>query len=107
MEEFVYDEDGQLLSTTFLDYLLPGTTDIPHIGVSHIDTPSPFTLKGIKGMGEGGAIAPGPALASAVADALSPIGHAFVNELPLTPERVLRFVREARQDGSGSGSKGA
>lgn len=107
LEEFVYDEEGQLLSTTFLDYLLPGTTDIPHIGVSHIDTPSPFTLKGIKGMGEGGAIAPGPALASAVADALSPIGHAFVNELPLTAERVRRFVAEAKRDGSRSQTAGS
>jgi carbon-monoxide dehydrogenase large subunit len=99
LEEFVYDDEGQLLSTTFLDYLLPGTTEIPHIGVSHLCTPSPFTLRGMKGMGEGGAIAPGPALASAVADALSPIGHAFVNELPLTPERVRRFVREAKENG--------
>jgi carbon-monoxide dehydrogenase large subunit len=100
LEEFVYDDEGQLLSTTFLDYLLPGTTDIPHIGVSHICTPSPFTIRGIKGMGEGGAIAPGPAIAAAVEDALSPIGHVFVNELPLTPERVRRFVTEAQKDGA-------
>lgn len=100
LEELVYDDDGQLKSTTFLDYLLPGTTDIPDIGVSHLCTPSPFTLRGIKGMGEGGTIAPGPAIAAAVADALSPIGHAFVNELPLTPERVRRFVREAEEDGA-------
>jgi carbon-monoxide dehydrogenase large subunit len=95
MEEFVYDESAQLLTTTFLDYLLPGATDIPHISVSHLETLSPFTIEGIKGMGEGGAIAPGPALASAVADALSPIGHVFVNELPLTPERVRGWVQQA------------
>jgi carbon-monoxide dehydrogenase large subunit len=95
MEEFVYDDDAQLLTTTFLEYLLPGATDIPHISVSHLETLSPFTIEGIKGMGEGGAIAPGPALAAAVADALSPIGHVFVNELPLTPERVRGFVEQA------------
>ncbi len=96
LEELVYDEEGQLTTSTLMDYLLPGATDIPHIGVSHLSTPSPFTLRGIKGMGEGGSIAPGPAIASAVADALSPIGHVFVNELPLTPDRVLTFVQRAR-----------
>ena len=65
LEEFVYDEDGQLLSTTFMDYLLPGATDIPPMTVVHLETPSPFTIKGIKGMGEGGSIGPGPAIASA------------------------------------------
>jgi carbon-monoxide dehydrogenase large subunit len=95
MEEFVYDENAQLMTTTFLEYLLPGATDIPRIDVSHLETLSPFTIEGIKGMGEGGAIAPGPALASAVADALSPIGHVFVNVLPLTPERVRGWAEQA------------
>jgi aerobic carbon-monoxide dehydrogenase large subunit len=96
MEELVYDEDGQLRTTTFMDYLLPGATDIPRIEVSHLRTPSPFTIAGIKGMGEGGSIAPGPALASALVDALSPLGHAVVDELPLTRERVRRFIEGAR-----------
>ena len=99
LEEIVYDDDGQILTTTFMDYLLPGATDVPRIGVAHLETVSPFTIEGIKGMGEGGAIAPGPALAAALADALAPIGHAFVNELPLTPGRVRRFVAEARAAG--------
>lgn len=99
MEEFIYDETGQLTTTTFKDYRLVGTTDIPAIEVSHLETKSPTTHLGTKGMGEGGAISPGAAIASAVADALSPIGHVFVNELPLTPERVLRFVDQARGDG--------
>jgi aerobic carbon-monoxide dehydrogenase large subunit len=99
LEELVYDEDGQLTTTTFLDYLLPGATDIPHIHVSHLETPSPFTVEGIKGMGEGGAIAPGPALAAALQDALAPLGHVVVDELPLTPERVRRFVERARVAG--------
>jgi carbon-monoxide dehydrogenase large subunit len=80
-----------------MDYLLPGSTDIPPITVVHLETPSPFTIKGIKGMGEGGAIGPGPAIAAAVEDALKPIGRVFVNELPLTPERVRRFVIEAER----------
>ncbi len=99
MEEFVYDENAQLSTTTLLDYRLPGATDIPHISVSHIETLSPFTIDGVKGMGEGGAIAPGPALAAAVQDAISPLGHAFVNEQPLTPERVRRFVEQAMANG--------
>jgi carbon-monoxide dehydrogenase large subunit len=97
LEEMIYDENGQLLTTTFLDYLLPGATDIPVIEVSHLETPSPFTIEGIKGMGEGGAIAPGAILAAAVEDALRPFGHVVVNELPLTPERVRRFVELAGQ----------
>jgi carbon-monoxide dehydrogenase large subunit len=96
LEELVYDEDGQLRTTTFMDYLLPGSTDIPHIEVGHIETPSPFTVEGIKGMGEGGAIAPGPAIAAALADALSPLGHASVTSLPLTCERVRRIVRQTQ-----------
>jgi aerobic carbon-monoxide dehydrogenase large subunit len=96
LEELVYDDDGQLRTTTFMDYLLPGSTDIPHIEVGHIETPSPFTVEGIKGMGEGGAIAPGPAIAAALADALSPLGHVPVSALPLTWERVRRLVREAQ-----------
>jgi aerobic carbon-monoxide dehydrogenase large subunit len=95
LEELVYDENAQLTTTTFLDYRLPGATDIPRISVSHLETLSPFTIEGIKGMGEGGAIAPGPALASAVEDALRPLGQVFVNELPLTPERVRRFAEQA------------
>ncbi len=105
MEELVYDENAQLLTTTFLEYLLPGTTDIPPISVSHLETLSPFTIEGIKGMGEGGAIAPGPALAAAVADALSPIGHVFVNELPLTPERVRAFAEQAGATRSGAATR--
>ena len=103
MEELVYDADGQLRTTTFMDYLLPGATDIPRIEVSHLSTPSPFTVAGIKGMGEGGSIAPGPAIASALADALSPLGHAVVDELPLTRERVRRFTKAARENESSRG----
>jgi aerobic carbon-monoxide dehydrogenase large subunit len=96
LEELVYDEEGQLLTTTFMDYLVPSATDIPAIEVDHLETPSSFTPGGMKGMGESGAIAPGPVIASAVEDAIRPFGHAFVNVLPITPERVCGWIAEAR-----------
>jgi len=68
---------------------------VPPIEVVHLETPSPFTHGGFKGVGEGGAIAPGPAIAAAVEDALAAIGPVFVNEVPLLPERVRRFVEAA------------
>ncbi len=91
-EEFVYDEDGHLVTTTFMDYLLPGTTEVPDMEVFHLETPSPFTIGGIKGMGEGGAIAPGAIIANAVEDALSPLGPVTVDQIPLTPERVRGYI---------------
>jgi carbon-monoxide dehydrogenase large subunit len=94
-ENFAYDDAGNPLSTTFMDYLMPGTTDIPNIEVGHLETPSTF-INGIKGVGESGAIAPPAALAAAVEDAIAPIGRCFVNQTPLTPERVLSYVDEAR-----------
>ncbi|MGV2385889.1 MAG UNVERIFIED_CONTAM: molybdopterin-dependent oxidoreductase, partial [Thermobifida fusca] len=97
-EEMVYDEDGQLLTTTFMDYLLPTALDVPHIATRHLETPSPNTIGGIKGMGEGGAIAPAAVIAGAVEDALSEIGPVWISEVPLTPERVLRYIRQAKEN---------
>jgi carbon-monoxide dehydrogenase large subunit len=96
MEHLVYDENGQLLSQTLMEYLLPSALDVPTIEVHHLQTPSAFTLGGFKGMGEGGAIAPLPALANAVSDALAPLGIA-IDALPLSPERIRRLIegREA------------
>jgi aerobic carbon-monoxide dehydrogenase large subunit len=95
LEEFVYDDQGQLLTTTLMDYLIPTATDIPRIRIRHIVTPSE-TVAGVRGMGEGGAIAPGAVLAAAVEDALSPLGPVVVDRLPLTPERVLGYADIAR-----------
>jgi carbon-monoxide dehydrogenase large subunit len=95
-EEFVHDEEGHLLTTTFMDYMLPGAPEVPHVDVFHLETPSPFTVSGIKGMGEGGAIAPGAVIAGAVEDAISSIGTVTVDEIPLTPERVRRYIDLAR-----------
>ena len=91
LERVVYDEDGQPLASTFLDYLLPGATDVPPIEVEHCCSPSPFTVGGVKGMGEAGMIATPAAVASAVADSLAPFG-AVVERLPLTPELVASMI---------------
>jgi 2-furoyl-CoA dehydrogenase large subunit len=96
LEEFVYAEDGQLLTTSFMDYLKPGAMDAPDIEVGHLETPSPFTVLGAKGVGEGGSIPAAACLASAVEDALAPLG-VRITTLPLTPRRIWEMVEEARQ----------
>ena len=94
-EHAIYDENGQFLTGTLMDYLIPTAVDVPQVEIGHIESPSPHTPHGIKGVGEGGAIAPPAAIANAVADALSPFG-VRVNEIPLTPERVLIGIDRAR-----------
>lgn len=89
LEEVVYDETGQLLTGTLMDYLVPAATLVPTMEVHHVETPSPTTLGGFRGMGEGGTIGAPAAIANAVADALSPLGIE-VSELPITPERLFR-----------------
>jgi carbon-monoxide dehydrogenase large subunit len=93
LEHLVYDENGQLRSRTLMDYLLPSALDVPTIEVHHLQTPSAFTIGGFKGMGEGGAIAPLPALANAVSDALAPLGIS-IEALPLSPDRIRRLIEE-------------
>jgi 2-furoyl-CoA dehydrogenase large subunit len=91
LEEFRYDDAGQLLTSTFMDYLKPTALDVPDIDVGRLEHPSPFTALGAKGVGEGGAI-PGPAaVASAVEDALAAYG-AVIRSLPITPEAVVRWI---------------
>ncbi|MBO0751216.1 MAG: xanthine dehydrogenase family protein [Bradyrhizobiaceae bacterium] len=93
-EEIPYDETGQPLAGTFSDYKLPGAAEMPRIKIAHTATPTPFTEYGVKGMGEGGAIAPPAAIANAVGDALAAIG-AEVNETPITPRRVVDAIHAA------------
>ncbi len=93
LEEYVYDEEGQLLSSSWGEYLLPSIHEVPDIVVRHHETPSPFTEYGVKGAGEGGRLVAPAALASAIEDALAPFG-ARVSELPMTPERVLALIRD-------------
>jgi 2-furoyl-CoA dehydrogenase large subunit len=92
LEEFRYDAQGQLLTSTFMDYLKPTAVDVPLIDVDRLEHPSPVTPLGAKGVGEGGAI-PGPAaVANAVEDALAHLG-VVVRGLPITPEQVWRWIR--------------
>ena len=95
LEEFVYDDNGQLLATTFMDYLKPVALTVPHIELGHNYSPCPTTLLGTKSAGEGGAIGSLAAVAGAVEDALSPFG-VKITSLPLTPEKVLRGIKETK-----------
>ncbi len=92
-EGFHYDAEGQLLAGSFMDYLLPTASDVPAITVLHHETPSPLNPLGVKGLGEGGAIAPPVAIANAVCDALSEFGAEF-NVTPITPGDVVLAVRK-------------
>ena len=94
-EHVVYDEAGQLTSGSLIDYLMPGSTELPPFEVIHLETPSPHTLGGFKGMGEGGAINAPAAIVAAVNDALSPFG-VVANHTPLTPDWIVSSVRAAR-----------
>jgi aerobic carbon-monoxide dehydrogenase large subunit len=95
LEDLVYDAQGNPLTTTFMDYLLPTTTEVPEIEVGHIETVSTTNPGGYKGMGEGGAIGSHAAVANAVADALAPLG-VVVTRTPLGPNDIHRLVLEAR-----------
>jgi carbon-monoxide dehydrogenase large subunit len=88
-ESMVYDENGQPLTGSFMDYLVPTAAELPDVEVLHLEIPAPDSPNGAKGAGEGGTLGPPAAIANAVADAL---GVEF-NELPLHPERVLTELR--------------
>jgi carbon-monoxide dehydrogenase large subunit len=100
LEDIVYDEDGQLLSGTLMDYLYPTTMDIPDMEISHIETPSPSTEGGIKGMGESGTIAGEAVVLSAISDALEPFGNIVIPKSPIGPSDVRDLIRgiEAKED---------
>jgi len=95
-EEMPYDSQGQPLASTLADYLLPGATDIPNIRLLHMETPSPYTNFGQKGVGEGGAIGPAGAIANAINDALAPLG-VEICQIPVTPRRIIEAIEEQRQ----------
>jgi aerobic carbon-monoxide dehydrogenase large subunit len=95
-EEMPFDTAGQPLASTFADYLLPGPTEVPVARIDHMETLSPHTEFGVKGLGEGGAIAPPAAIANAVNDALRPL-RAELLVSPITPRQVLAAIaRSAR-----------
>ena len=95
-EEMPFDENGQPLASTLADYMLPGAPEVPAIRIDHIETPSPYTEFGQKGIGEGGAIAPPAAIANAINDALRDMG-VEVTESPVTPRRLLAAIAAARK----------
>jgi carbon-monoxide dehydrogenase large subunit len=94
-EEMPYSEDAQPLASTLADYMLPGPTEVPEPRVDHMETPSPLTFFGQKGIGEGGAIAPPAAIANAVNDALAALGVEML-EAPVSPRRILAALAKAR-----------
>ncbi len=94
MEEYTYDADGTLATPSFREYLLPSVHEAPDVIVEHRQTPSPFTEFGVKGVGEGGRLVAPTAIASAIDDALKPLG-VWIDELPMTPERVVQVVSAA------------
>ena len=88
-ERLVYDDSGQLLTGSFMDYALPTAGDLPSFTLGHLETPSPLTPGGHKGMGEGGTIGAPAAIANAVADAVKPLG-VQITALPILPETLVR-----------------
>ena len=99
-EQIVYDERGQLITGTFMDYALPTAEEIPSIETDRTITPSPSNSLGVKGIGEAGTIAATPAVVNAVIDALRHEGISYI-DMPLTPLRVWQALEEARGRGDG------
>ena len=96
LEQIAYDDEGQLLTSSFMDYLLPTAVEVPELALEHLETPSPLNPHGFKGVGESGTL-PAPAvIASAIEDALAPLGVP-VRESPLMPERVLTLLAGVRK----------
>jgi len=94
-EEAAYDADGNLLTTTLADYLVPSAADLPTFVTERTETPSTTNPLGVKGVGEAGTIASTPAVVNAVVDALRPLGVTDV-EMPCTSQRVWRAINEAK-----------
>ena len=95
LEDATYDEDGQFLAGSLMDYLYPSAAELPEVEVHHIETPSAVSAGGVKGVGEAGMISAPAAVANAVADALSPFGVSIART-PLTPDEVLSLIRAAK-----------
>jgi len=91
-EELVYDETGQLLTGSLMDYAVPNADDLPLIETVHLEFPSPRNPLGVKGLGEGGAISPPAAIANAIEDALAPFG-VRITATPVTPARIVALLQ--------------
>jgi len=95
-EELAYDEDGQCLTGTFMDYLVPTASEAPTIEIAHVVSPSPLTPLGSKGLGESSSMTVPAVIANAVSDALKPLGIR-INELPMTPSKLHALIKKARK----------
>jgi 2-furoyl-CoA dehydrogenase large subunit len=94
-EELAYDADGQCLTASFMDYVVPSAGEAPSIEIDHLATPSPLTPLGSKGLGEASSMTVPAVIANAVSDALAPLGVS-ITELPMTPARLWAQIRAAR-----------
>ncbi|MDQ6730796.1 MAG: xanthine dehydrogenase family protein molybdopterin-binding subunit, partial [Actinomycetota bacterium] len=90
-----YDDEGQLVTGTFVDYALATAAELPSFELDRTETPSPVNSLGVKGVGEAGTIAASAAVTSAVLDALRPLGVEFIN-MPLSPMRVWQAIAEGK-----------
>jgi carbon-monoxide dehydrogenase large subunit len=104
LEEVIHDDDGQPVTASLMDYLVPIAGTMADIGIVHVETVLPPTQGGFRGMGEGGTIGAPAAIANAISDALSPLGIE-VTTLPMTPDRIHRLVADVRQNQNGSSPK--
>jgi carbon-monoxide dehydrogenase large subunit len=102
-EELRYDDDGQPLFGSFMDYMLPTSAEVPKMRIDHQVTPSPLIPGGTKGVGEAGAIGSPAAVVAAIEDALSPFG-VRINQTPVTPKAIVDQVRAAREARATAGS---
>jgi aerobic carbon-monoxide dehydrogenase large subunit len=98
-ERIHYDDDGQLVTGTFVDYALPSAADVPSYETDRTETPSPVNSLGVKGVGEAGTIAATPAILNSVIDALRPLGVDFLN-MPLSPQHVWSQIELAQGRGA-------
>jgi aerobic carbon-monoxide dehydrogenase large subunit len=99
-EQIVYDENGQLVTGSFVDYALPTAAEMPSFETDRTETPSPVNSMGVKGVGEAGTIASSPTIVNGVVDALRPLGVDYI-DMPLTPLRVWQAIQEAKGEGAG------
>lgn len=97
-EELVYDEEGQLLTSSLMDYLVPTSAEIPWVEIEHLETPCEFSETGAKGMGEGGTIGAPAAIANAVSNALAHL-DIEIHRLPITPNYLQAAIKQARHNG--------
>jgi carbon-monoxide dehydrogenase large subunit len=104
-EELIYDDEGQLLTASLVDYIIPSAPEVPLMDVIHIESES-AVAGGFRGMGEGGTIGAPAAIANAIADALSPV-DIEVSKLPMTPERIFRLMEQASLKAKGKTNDGS